>query len=99
MGFPLALLLVALLGVLSLGRVSVVPLVRRGERYSGTVLSYDAAAGYGLIVRDADSTEVFVHRVAIPRRLRATLAPGDAVEFYAIAGTHRDVAHKVRLRR
>jgi cold shock CspA family protein len=99
MGFPLALLLVSLFGVLSLGRVSVVPLIRRGERHSGTVHTYDPAAGYGLLVRDDDAAEVFVHRVALPRRLRATLAPGDAVDFFAIRGTHRDVAHKVRLRR
>ena len=99
MGFPLVLLLAALVGVLSVGRVSAVPWLRRGERQTGIVHTYDDEAGYGLVVRDEDSAEVFVHRVAIPRRLRAALSVGDAVDFYAITGPHRDVVRKLRLRR
>jgi cold shock CspA family protein len=99
MGFPLVLLLAALVGVLSVGRVSAVPWLRRGERQTGIVHTYDDDAGYGLVVRDEDSAEVFVHRVAIPRRLRAILSVGDAVDFYAITGPHRDVVRKLRLRR
>jgi len=99
MGFPLVLLLAALVGVLSVGRVSAVPWLRRGERQTGIVHTYDDVAGYGLVVRDEDSAEVFVHRVAIPRRLRGILSVGDAVDFYAITGPHRDVVRKLRLRR
>ena len=70
---PFLLLLVVMGAVLTFGRIGLVPLFKRGRRESGMILSYDAAAGTGLVGRDSDGGEVFVHASSIARRDRSVI--------------------------
>ncbi|RMD58089.1 MAG: cold-shock protein [Nitrospirae bacterium] len=55
------------------------------ERESGTIKWFDAAKGYGFIVRDSGG-DVFVHYSAIRGKGYRTLEEGQRVEFTIVNG-------------
>ena len=94
-GFPFALLALLIAIVGTMGRVGLNPIFSRGEEEEGTVRMFDAEGGYGLLVRDSDGSDVFVHRTALGRRGRR-VRRGDRVRFRVTEGAYRDVATRVR---
>lgn len=99
MSFPFLLLIVMIAGVVSLGRIGIVPIFRRRTRHDGILVNYDTATGAGLVARIGDGGEVFVHASAITRRDRDNLVPGDSVIFRTVDGAYRDLVTKLRKRR
>lgn len=93
--FPFVFLLLLIAVVATLGRVGLNPVLGRGSEYEGTVRMFDAEGGYGLLVRDFDGADVFVHRSAFRRRERG-VRKGDRVRFSVTEGAYRDVATRVR---
>jgi cold shock CspA family protein len=90
-GLPMIALVLTAIVIALFGRISLVPLLRRGEPGTGTVSMYDPERGFGLVSRDTDGAELFVHRSALSRRLRARLRPGDRVRYRAVVGSVRDL--------
>jgi len=97
MGFPLILL--GLLGgaMLTAGRVTLLPMLRRGDAATGTVRLYDADLQYGLITTDEPGPDVFFHRAAVRPKRGTNLAAGNRVEYRATTHAHRDEATTVYL--
>jgi cold shock CspA family protein len=95
MGMPFLLLLGVLAFSMTTGRLTLIPFGTRSSSHLGTVRVYEPAAGYGLVVRDDDGADVFVHRSAIRPRGTA-LRPGQRVRFTSVAGFHRDVIVRIR---
>ncbi len=57
-----------------------------GERTQGTVKWFNNARGYGFIVREGDSNDVFVHHRNIRGEGFRSLTEGQHVEFDVIKG-------------
>jgi protein lin-28 len=51
------------------------------DRLAGTVKWFDTTKGFGFLVPDDGSPDVFVHQTAIQSRGFRSLADGEAVEF------------------
>ncbi len=95
LGMPFFLLVGLGLMVATIGNVSIFPLIGRSRRRQGTVARFNSKTGYGFIVADNDSAEVFVHGESLRRRVQE-LAPGQRVSYCVIKGSHRDFALAVR---
>jgi CspA family cold shock protein len=83
--------------MLTLGRITLLPILRRADTATGTIRLYDPDLQYGLITPDDDSPDVFFHHTAIRPKRGTNLTTGDRVEYRATADAHRDVATTVRL--
>jgi cold shock CspA family protein len=94
-GTPFLLLLVLTLVVLSIGRISLHPLLGRSRRMKGTVAWFDEVSGYGFIIPDTARRELFLHRSALTRS-RTSVMPGDRVSFRIVKGEQRSFALGVR---
>lgn len=93
-GFPL-ILLIAMVGlVATMGRISLLPVLARGREHEGTVRMYDPEEGFGLVTRDVDGSDIFIHRSAVRGR-RTMLQPGDRVRFRVVKGEYRDMASRI----
>ncbi len=99
MSLPIVLLAAVIGGLIALGRIGIVPVLRRGTKYEGVIRRYDPQVGTGLVLRSTDGAEVFVHSSAIVRRDRSMLAAGDNVIFRTIDGAYRDLVTKLQRQR
>jgi CspA family cold shock protein len=61
----------------------------------GTVAWFDAGTGYGFIIPDASSGELFLHRSALARGGSEVMA-GDRVSFRIVKGGQRSFALHVK---
>lgn len=95
---PLLALFALVALVATLGRIGLVPIMRRGTTHQGMILSYDPTTGIGLVAREADGSEVFVHSSAVSRRDRRSLVMGDPVKFRTVDGAYRDMVTRLRRR-
>jgi cold shock CspA family protein len=64
-------------------------------QFPGTVMRFDAAEGFGYIVRDRDRHEILVRRAGLAVGVE-TLSEGDRVEFDIDAGTHPQARNVMR---
>jgi cold shock CspA family protein len=92
LGYPLLLLAIALLVVVTLGRISLLPFAAGKTQEVGLVRAYDETYGFGRLVPD-EGDEVFVHGRALDAV--ETLAAGQRVEFIAATIKGRRIALKV----
>jgi len=99
MSLPILFLLLVIGAITAFGRIGLVPILRRGTRYEGVLVRYDADAGSGLVMRAMDGAEVFVHGSTISRRDRGRIIEGDDVTFRTIDGAYRDLVTYLRRRR
>jgi len=99
MSLPFFLLFLGIGIVLAFGRIGLVPMMRRGTRHAGVLRRLDLDTGSGLVVRNSDDADVFVHVSAIARRDRRHLAPGDSVTFRTVDGAYRDLVTNLRRKR
>jgi cold shock CspA family protein len=83
MGSPLLMLLASVGVAITAGRVGLNPVLGRRRSYPGTVSIYDPTSGGGLVTRDEDGVEVFIHRSALRPR-SAQLRRGDRVTVQVI---------------
>jgi cold shock CspA family protein len=94
-GAPFLLLVILAVLVLSLGRISIHPVLGRSPRQSGTVAWFDTDSGYGFVIPDDADEELFLHRSALGRG-RVAVTPGDRVTFRTVRGSERSFALTVR---
>lgn len=96
MGFPLILL--SLLGgaLITVGRITILPIIGRNDTATGTISLYDPELGYGLITPDDKRPDVFFHQTALRPRGHIQLHPAHRVEYRAISQPHREQATRVR---
>ena len=94
-GLPVGLLIAAIALVVTLGRIGLFPLLAGRREELGTVRMYVENGGFGLVTRDSDGADVFVHRSALERR-DGRLRVGDRVRFKVAPGNIRDMATRVR---
>lgn len=95
MRFPFALLLLAVLLGITVGRISLIPAGAKRSNGTGLVSSYDTVAGYGLIAPRGGGADVFVHASAVDGK--NPLAAGDLVEYTSAMSNGRPTALKVWL--
>jgi cold shock CspA family protein len=92
-GYPLLLLAAALLLALTVGRVALTPAGAGRTQHEGIVDWYDPDRGFGRIIGDDGTEEVFVHAGSIVEA--DTLIAGQRVEFIAADIKGRRVTLKV----
>ena len=61
-------------------------------RHTGTVKWFNPLKGFGFIVPDDGSADVFVHRSAVLRSGMADLQPGQKIEYQLITGENGKAA-------
>ncbi len=79
--WPLGILLVLLMGFVTIGRIGLYPILRRGDRFTGVIGFYDAELEFGLVTPDDDSREIFIHANAFSQRQRQNLEAGTRVRY------------------
>ena len=69
------------MGFITIGRIGLYPVLRRGDRFTGVIGFYDEELGFGLVTPDNDSKEIFIHANALPQRQRRNLEAGTRVRY------------------